>query len=99
MIRKNLLYYRKKVKKKSLDEMSSDIKISRDTLNRLENNDDAVKPLFPNLKTLIAITEYFEVNIADFISIDFEMMEAEKIGILDSGYSMGIDGVDYRIKV
>ena len=80
MVRKNLLYFRKKVKNKSLDEMSIDIGISRDTLHRLENNNDSTRPLYPNLKTLLAITNYFGVELSDFLSKDYEFIEEQSPG-------------------
>ena len=65
--------------KKSLDEMSLDTSIARDTLHRLENNEDREKPLFPNLKTLLVMAEYFNVEIGDFISRDIEIDEVYRL--------------------
>lgn len=81
MIRKNLQYLRKKIKKKSLDDMALEIVVSRDTLYKLENNDDTSKPLYPNIRTLLLIAEYFEIELHEFISKDFEMDDIDKFGI------------------
>ncbi len=79
LIRKNLLYLRKRVKKKSLDEMCLETGIARDTLHKIENNDMRDRTLFPNLKTLIIMAEYFGVELFEFISRDLEMDEINKI--------------------
>jgi DNA-binding XRE family transcriptional regulator len=89
MIRKNLLYYRKRVFKKSLDEMSTDVNISRDTLYRLENNGDNDKPLYPNLKTLITLSDYFNLDLSDFVSKDMEMEELDRINTIEKLERMG----------
>ncbi len=82
-IRKNTTYLRKKVKKKSLEEMSSDIKISKDTLYRLENDLTREIPLYPNLKTIIALVDYFGVDIGDFLSKDLEQQILERLETID----------------
>lgn len=79
IIRKNLSYLRRRVKQKSLDEMCKETGIARDTLHKIENNDTRDKTLFPNLKTLVIMAEYFNVELFEFISRDMEMDEIDKL--------------------
>jgi transcriptional regulator with XRE-family HTH domain len=84
MVRKNLQYYRKRVKRLSLDEMAVDTGISRDTLYKLENNELDRKPMYPNLKTLIAISEYLNIDLAEFLSRDMEIDDINRRGFVDN---------------
>lgn len=83
LIRKNLIYLRRRVNKKSLETLSKDIDISKYTLHNLENNEDMVNVFYPNLKTLLIISSHFNVDIADFISKDLEMLEVERLDTIE----------------
>jgi DNA-binding XRE family transcriptional regulator len=83
MLRKNLLYMRKRVLKITMDRMSTEVKVSRDTIYRLENNVEVEdRVLYPNLKTLILLADYLKVKLEDLISKDLEMEELHRKAIL-----------------
>jgi transcriptional regulator with XRE-family HTH domain len=83
LIRKNLSYLRRRVAKKSLESLSQEINISKYTLHNIENNEDNDEVYYPNLKTLLIISSYFNIDIADFISKDLEMVEVERMDTIE----------------
>lgn len=90
MIRKNLIYYRKRILGISLDEMSSTMKISINTLSRLETNlESKERVLYPTIKTLITITDYLKVDIGDFLTKDLEMEDINRESKIDELESLG----------
>jgi transcriptional regulator with XRE-family HTH domain len=82
IFRKNIYYLRKKVRKITLDELAEESGVSRDALYKIENN----RILYPSLKTVLLLAEYFEISLGEFLGTDLEMAKAEMedLGVRDT---------------
>lgn len=71
LLRKNVFYLRKKVNKKTYEELAEELDLSRDSLFKLESDNDR----YPNLKTILKLSLYFKVSIGDLLEKDIELEE------------------------
>jgi DNA-binding XRE family transcriptional regulator len=79
LMRKNLYYLRKKIHKKTFDEMASDTGVSRDSLFRIESVPDRS----PYLITILKICYYHNVSIDDLLNKDIEYEDAKKLATIE----------------
>jgi DNA-binding XRE family transcriptional regulator len=83
--------------------MAKDIGISKETLVTLENA-GVDRLIYPNLKTLLTIADYFEVDESDFLTKDLESLDGSLSlvlmdGVEDTNIIFGVDLVSGDVEI